>query len=56
MNWAGYKGSSLGPIYGLSLHFPGEAVENTGNISHDTGSPGRDLNPGPSEYEAGVLI
>jgi hypothetical protein len=25
------------------------------NLSHDSQPPGRDLNPGPSDYEAGVL-
>jgi hypothetical protein len=25
------------------------------NLSQDSRSPGRDLNPGPPEYEAGVL-
>jgi hypothetical protein len=27
----------------------------TKNLSQDSRSPGRDLNPGPPEYEAGVL-
>jgi hypothetical protein len=28
----------------------------TKNLSHDSRSPGRDINPGPPEYEAGVLL
>jgi hypothetical protein len=27
----------------------------TGNLNQDSRSPGPDLNPGPPEYEAGVL-
>jgi hypothetical protein len=34
----------------LSLNFPGRE-----QVSQDRPSPGRDFNPGPPEYEAGVL-
>jgi hypothetical protein len=34
---------------------PGGAEENHENFSQDSWSPGRDLNPGPPEYEAGML-
>jgi hypothetical protein len=39
----------------LSQHLPGRTGENHENLSQDSLSPDRDLNPGPSEYEAGVL-
>jgi hypothetical protein len=38
----------------LSRHLPGETEENH-NLSQGSRSPGRDLNQGPLQYEAGVL-
>jgi hypothetical protein len=39
----------------LSRHLPGRTEENHKNLSQDSWFPGRDLNPGPPEYETGVL-
>jgi hypothetical protein len=39
----------------LSWHLPGGTEENHINLSQDSGSLSQDLNPGPPEYEAGVL-
>jgi hypothetical protein len=39
----------------LSRHSPGWTEENHGSLSQDSWSPLRNLNPGPPEYEAGVL-
>jgi hypothetical protein len=39
----------------LSRHLPGGTEENDENLSQNCRSPGRDLSPGPPEYEAGVL-
>jgi hypothetical protein len=39
----------------LSWHMPGRTEENHENLSQDSLSPGRDLNPEPPEYETGVL-
>jgi hypothetical protein len=39
----------------LSQYLDGRTEENYENLSQDSQSPGRYLNPGPSEYEAGVL-
>jgi hypothetical protein len=39
----------------LSRYMPGQNEENTKNLSQDSRSSGRDLNPGPPKYEAGVL-
>jgi hypothetical protein len=40
-------------------YYPGICLEGlrktTKNLTQDNRSPGRDLNPGPPEYEAGVL-
>jgi hypothetical protein len=49
-----------GSYRGLFLmYYPGIRLEElrktTTNLSKDSWSPGQDLNPGPSEYEAGVL-
>jgi hypothetical protein len=38
----------------LSRHLPEGTDENHKTLSQDSRSPSRDLNPGPSEYEAGV--
>jgi hypothetical protein len=38
-----------------SRHYPGGTEENNENLSQDSRSPGRDLNPGPHEYEVVVL-
>jgi hypothetical protein len=39
----------------VKLHLPGGTEENYGNLNQDYRSLGRDLNPGPPEYQAGVL-
>jgi hypothetical protein len=39
----------------LSWHLLEGLRKNHKNVSQDSWSPGRDLNPGPSKYEAGVL-
>jgi hypothetical protein len=39
----------------LSRHFPGGPEKNHKNTQPDNLCPGRDFNPGPSEYEAEVL-
>jgi hypothetical protein len=39
----------------LSRHLPGRTGENYEHVKQDIRSPGRDLNPGLSEYEAGML-
>jgi hypothetical protein len=33
---------------------PGGTEKNTNNLSHDSQSPGQDLNSGPPKYEAGM--
>jgi hypothetical protein len=38
----------------LPRHLPG-GTEEKQKITQDRRSPGRDLNPGPPEYETGVL-
>jgi hypothetical protein len=53
-NWKG-SGKNRSGQKALTQHFPVGAEENHGNLSRDSRSPGRDLNPGASEYEAGVL-
>jgi hypothetical protein len=40
----------------LSQTLPGGTEENHENLSQDCWPPCRDLNPGPPEYEVGVLI
>jgi hypothetical protein len=51
------KGSGRGLII---RYYPGIRVEGlrktTKNLSQDSRSPGRNLKPGSSEYEAGALI
>jgi hypothetical protein len=50
------EGSGRGLIQGTTWHLPGGTEENhEKTFSHDSQSPGWDLNPGPPEYEAGVL-
>jgi hypothetical protein len=39
----------------LSRKLPGDAERNDKKLSQDILPPGRDLNPGPPEYEAGML-
>jgi hypothetical protein len=55
INWNGC-GSGRGLIL---RYYPGIVVESlrkiTKNLSQDSRSPGRDLNPGPPEYESEVL-
>jgi hypothetical protein len=56
MNWKGYGRKRQWPKL---RHHPGICLEGLRktkkNLSQDKGSPGRDFNPGPPEYEAGVL-
>jgi hypothetical protein len=56
MNWKGYGRKLYWPNF---WYYPviclEELRESTKNHSQDSRSPGRDLNPGPSEYKAGVL-
>jgi hypothetical protein len=56
MNWKGWgrKRSWLNLSYYPSIFLEG-LRKTTKNFSQDTRSPGRDLNPGPPEFEAGVL-
>jgi hypothetical protein len=56
MNWKGFVSTG----HGLILRkYPGIRLEGlrktTKNLILDSRSPGRDLNPGPSEYEVGML-
>jgi hypothetical protein len=39
----------------MAAIIPGGTEENHENLSQNSQSPGRDLNPGPPKYEAGVL-
>jgi hypothetical protein len=39
----------------LSRNLPGGTEEKHENLSQDSWPPSRDLNPGPPEYEAGVV-
>jgi hypothetical protein len=56
MNW---KGCGRKRSWPYSRCYPGIYLEGllktTKNHGQDSRSPGRDLNPGPLEYEAGVL-
>jgi hypothetical protein len=56
MNW---KGCGRSSHYLISRYYPGIFLKglrkNTKNLIQDSWSPGRDLNPGPPEYETGVL-
>jgi hypothetical protein len=42
-------------IYGTIRHFPGRTKEHHTHLNQNSWSMGRDLNPGPPEYEAGEL-
>jgi hypothetical protein len=55
-NWNGCRRRRSWPNlkHYLSLYLEG-VRKTTKNLSQDNRSPGQDLNPGPSEYEAGVL-
>jgi hypothetical protein len=55
MNWKGSGRKRSWTFFGAIPAFSGETEENHENLSHNSRSPGRDLNPGPPEYEAGVL-
>jgi hypothetical protein len=56
MNW---KGCGRKRSWPNLRYYPGICLEGltktTKNLSQHSRSPGRDLNPGPPEYEAGVL-
>jgi hypothetical protein len=49
------EGSGRGLIQGTMRHLPGGTDENHENLSQDSRSPALDLNPGPPEYETGVV-
>jgi hypothetical protein len=57
MNWRVHERKRLWPIL---RYYPGICLEGlwktTKNVSRYSRSPGRDLNPGPSKYEVGVLL
>jgi hypothetical protein len=56
MNWKGCgRNRSWSYLINLSRHFPGETEENYENLTHNSRSLGRYLNPRPSEYEAELL-
>jgi hypothetical protein len=56
MNWKDVEGSGHGLILRNQFqHLPGRTGENNEQLSQDSLSPGRDLNPGPPQYDAGVL-
>jgi hypothetical protein len=56
MNWNESERKRSWPNFKvLSRHSSGESEENHGNFSQDSRYTRRDLNPGPPEYEAGVL-
>jgi hypothetical protein len=56
MNWKGYGKKQSWPNLG---YYPGICLEGlrktTKSFSENSRFPGRDLNAGPSVYEAGVL-
>jgi hypothetical protein len=56
MNWKGREGKRSWPNL---RYYPGIWLEGlmktTKNLHHDSRSPGRGLNHGPHEYEAGML-
>jgi hypothetical protein len=56
MNWKGCERKRSWPNLryypSICLEGPRKTVQ---NLSQDSWSPGRDLNPRPPEYEAGVL-
>jgi hypothetical protein len=50
MNWKGFDRTRSRPNFKvLSRHPPGGTEENHENLSQDSWSPDRDLNPGPPE-------
>jgi hypothetical protein len=49
------EGSGRGLIKALSQYLSGGLRKITNNLSQYNRSPGRNLNPGSLEYEAGVL-
>jgi hypothetical protein len=53
------KGCGRNRSWVILRHYPGICLErlskSTGNFNQDSRSPGRDFNPGPPEYEEGVL-
>jgi hypothetical protein len=56
MKWKGYQRKQLWPNFGYYLNICLEGLrKTTRNLSQDSRSPCQDLNPGPPEYEAGVL-
>jgi hypothetical protein len=56
MGWKWFGSKKLQPNFkGLPWNLPGGTKENHENLSQDSQSLGRDLNPGPPEYEADVL-
>jgi hypothetical protein len=56
MNWKEFGRKRPWPNFKLlSWHSPRRTEENHENLNQDIQSPGRDMNPGPSEYEAVVL-
>jgi hypothetical protein len=56
MNWKGFERKrSWTKFKALSRNSPRGSEKTTKNLSQDGRSPGRDLNPEPTEYESGVL-
>jgi hypothetical protein len=56
MNWKGFERKQSWPNFKLlSKYFSGGTEGNHEHFIEDIRSPGRDFNPGPAEYEAGVL-
>jgi hypothetical protein len=49
------KGSGRGVMQGTIPPLEWGTEENNENLNQDSRFPGRDLNPGPPEYEAAVL-
>jgi hypothetical protein len=55
MNWKGFgRKRSLLNFRVLSQPLPVGTEENHKDVSYDSQSLGRNLNPGPPEYEAGM--
>jgi hypothetical protein len=55
MNWEGFGSKRSWPDFEIqSRHLP-EWTGDTRNPRQDSRSSGRDLNPGPPEYELGVV-
>jgi hypothetical protein len=55
-NWKGFGRKRSWPNFKvLSWHSTGGNEENYENLNQDSQSPGRESNPGPPEYEVGVL-